>query len=319
MGQATSGGAGGRMMGGVPAGGTAGMGGGMGNTAVKASSPARFAGRGLSQDARSGRPAQVSAREESRRSMSELDLRSGLDRKASQGLGFKPNANGEKQASQQGQPGDKQNANGQKQAGQQAQPGDKQIADMQKQAGQPGPQAQAGAKSKDTTVFYAERAEGLVKRDLALAESPVELKQKTEQAPADALQARQQQQADLAPAAVPAPAADAEQNAEAFDKHPDNPFVPVALEPLSTFSIDVDTASYSNVRRFLNQNTLPPQDAVRIEELLNYFPYHDPAPTGDDPLAVHVEIGGCPWKTDHRLARVSLMSKPIPKEGRAGK
>ena len=56
--------------------------------------------------------------------------------------------------------------------------------------------------------------------------------------------------------------------------------------PLSTFSIDVDTASYSNVRRFLNQNTLPPKDAVRIEELVNYFPYDYPPPTGDDPFAV---------------------------------
>lgn len=105
-------------------------------------------------------------------------------------------------------------------------------------------------------------------------------------------------------------------NDEAFDHHPDNPFVSVATEPRSTFSIDVDTASYANVRRFLNQNTMPPVDAVRIEELLNYFPYRDPAPTGEHPLAVHAEVGGCPWNADHRLMRVALSSKPIPQDGR---
>ncbi|GAC1463748.1 MAG: hypothetical protein NVSMB9_01570 [Isosphaeraceae bacterium] len=106
------------------------------------------------------------------------------------------------------------------------------------------------------------------------------------------------------------------QGAEAFDPHPDNPFVAVEQEPLSTFSIDVDTASYANVRRFLNQNSLPPVDAVRIEEMLNYFPYHDPAPTGEHPLAIHAEIGGCPWNTDHRLLRVALSSKPLEQAGR---
>ena len=103
---------------------------------------------------------------------------------------------------------------------------------------------------------------------------------------------------------------------EAFDNHRDNPFVSVAVEPRSTFSIDVDTASYANVRRFLNQNMLPPADAVRIEELLNYFPYHDPEPSGAVPLACAAEIGGCPWDARHRLMRVALSSKPIKKDGR---
>ena len=83
------------------------------------------------------------------------------------------------------------------------------------------------------------------------------------------------------------------------------------------FSIDVDTASYSNVRRFLNQNTRPPRDAVRIEELLNYFTYNDPPPTGDDPFTVHIEVAGCPWNAEHRLARIGLMGRPIPNEKRA--
>ncbi len=114
----------------------------------------------------------------------------------------------------------------------------------------------------------------------------------------------------LAEEAAPVP------NDEAFDRHTDNPFIPVANAPLSTFSIDVDTASYANVRRFLNQNTFPPADAVRIEEMLNYFPYHDPAPEGEHPLAVSAEIGGCPWNPEHRLMRVALTSKAIDREGR---
>ena len=120
-----------------------------------------------------------------------------------------------------------------------------------------------------------------------------------------------------APAPAPEPAAEAmpPENA-AFDPHHDNPFVPVAREPLSTFSIDVDSASYANVRRFLNQNTMPPIDAVRVEELINYFPYHDPAPTGDHPVAVSCEVGGCAWNPGHRLMRVALTSKPIEKENR---
>ena len=113
---------------------------------------------------------------------------------------------------------------------------------------------------------------------------------------------------------APSPPPDAEQ----FDKHPDNKFLAVADAPQTTLSIDVDTASYANVRRFLNQNMMPPVDAVRIEELLNYFPYNDPPPSanGSHPLAVRVEVGGCPWNPDHRLARVALTSKPIPVEGR---
>ena len=81
--------------------------------------------------------------------------------------------------------------------------------------------------------------------------------------------------------------------------------------PLSTFSIDVDTASYANVRRFLNQNALPPADAVRIEELVNYFPYDYPAPTGDEPFSVNVEVARCPWDADHRLVRIGLKGREI--------
>lgn len=98
---------------------------------------------------------------------------------------------------------------------------------------------------------------------------------------------------------------------EQYDPLVENDFVAVAQEPLSTFSVDVDTASYSNVRRFLEQGTSPPRDSVRIEELLNYFRYDDPTPTGDQPFAVHVEIAGCPWKPSNRIARIGLAGRPI--------
>jgi Ca-activated chloride channel family protein len=105
-------------------------------------------------------------------------------------------------------------------------------------------------------------------------------------------------------------------NTEAYDQVVDNAFIPVSRDPLSTFSIDVDTASYANVRRFLNQNTRPPVDAVRIEELLNYFTYDDSPKTGDDPFAVHLEVAACPWNSEHRLARIGLAGKAVDRDKR---
>lgn len=100
-------------------------------------------------------------------------------------------------------------------------------------------------------------------------------------------------------------------NTEAYDRVYDNPFLSARQNPLSTFSIDVDTASYSNVRRFLGQGRLPPKDAVRIEELVNYFPYHYPPPNDGKPFSAHVEVAGCPWNTEHSLARIALKGKEI--------
>jgi Ca-activated chloride channel family protein len=100
-------------------------------------------------------------------------------------------------------------------------------------------------------------------------------------------------------------------NGDAFAPIVDNPFLPVAEHPLSTFSIDVDTASYANVRRYLNQNTRPPADAVRIEELVNYFPYAYAPPTGDQPFAVHSEVARCPWDANHRLVRIGLKGREV--------
>jgi Ca-activated chloride channel family protein len=106
--------------------------------------------------------------------------------------------------------------------------------------------------------------------------------------------------------------------AEAFAPIVDNPFLSVSQERQSTFSIDVDTASYANVRRFLTQNMLPPRDAVRIEELLNYFPYSDPPPSNasDDPFAVYIEVAACPWQAQHRLARIGIAARPIDQSQR---
>ncbi len=111
---------------------------------------------------------------------------------------------------------------------------------------------------------------------------------------------------------------DLDRSLETYNAVVENPFRRAASEPLSTFSIDVDTASYSNVRRFLTQNQLPPKDAVRIEELLNYFPYNDapPSESSPDPFAVHVEVAGCPWDANHRLARIGIAARPIDQSKR---
>jgi len=93
---------------------------------------------------------------------------------------------------------------------------------------------------------------------------------------------------------------------EAYDAITENPFQRTADAPLSTFSVDVDSASYTNVRRFITNGSLPPADAVRIEEFVNYFPYGYAAPDGQHPFATHVEVAGCPWEPRHRLVRIGI-------------
>ena len=94
----------------------------------------------------------------------------------------------------------------------------------------------------------------------------------------------------------------------------ENRFREVADHPLSTFSVDVDTASYANVRRFLNEGRLPPADAVRIEELINYFKFDYPAPRNGTPVSVTTELGTAPWNPRHKLALVGLRAVPIKQE-----
>jgi Ca-activated chloride channel family protein len=98
---------------------------------------------------------------------------------------------------------------------------------------------------------------------------------------------------------------------EAYDHIQDNPFLAALTNPLSTFSIDVDTASYSNVRRFLTSGQLPPRDAVRIEELVNYFRYDYPEPEGDQPFSITTEVGAGPWAPEHRLVLVGLRGRSL--------
>ena len=88
-------------------------------------------------------------------------------------------------------------------------------------------------------------------------------------------------------------------------------FAAVVNKPLSTFSIDVDTASYANVRRFLHDGQLPPADAVRIEELINYFDYDYPDPSEGEPFSIVTEMAACHWAPSHRIVHIGLRSKPV--------
>ncbi|MHC4880682.1 MAG: vWA domain-containing protein, partial [Planctomycetota bacterium] len=105
-------------------------------------------------------------------------------------------------------------------------------------------------------------------------------------------------------------------NTESYDTIVENQYQSPLDEPLSTFSIDVDTASYANVRRFLRDGTLPPAGAVRIEELINYFDYDYPQPDGSHPFAVNIEAATCPWRREHLLARIGLKGVEVDRSER---
>lgn len=103
-------------------------------------------------------------------------------------------------------------------------------------------------------------------------------------------------------------------NTEDYDQIVENRFYEVTQTPLSTFSIDVDAASYSNMRRYLNNGTKPPVDAIRIEEMVNYFNYDYPAPSGEHPFTVITEISECPWQSNHKLLHIGIQGKKIATE-----
>lgn len=105
--------------------------------------------------------------------------------------------------------------------------------------------------------------------------------------------------------------AEAEFNTEEYGVIDEPGFAAVVNKPLSTFSIDVDSASYANVRRFLHDGQLPPADAVRIEELINYFDYDYPDPADGEPFSIVTEMAACPWAPPHRLVHIGLRSKPV--------
>ena len=100
-------------------------------------------------------------------------------------------------------------------------------------------------------------------------------------------------------------------NHESYDKFNENKFILAQTESLSTFSIDVDAASYSNMRRFINKGELPDKDAIRIEELVNYFSYNYPEPTSNNPVNITTEVGSCPWNNQNRLVRIGIKAKSI--------
>lgn len=102
-------------------------------------------------------------------------------------------------------------------------------------------------------------------------------------------------------------------NTENYSTIHENGFKDVKANPLSTFSIDVDRASYSNVRRYINQGIRPPVDAVKVEEMINYFDYDYSEPTGEHPFSVNTEVAVCPWNTDNYLMHVGLQGKHIDK------
>ena len=104
-------------------------------------------------------------------------------------------------------------------------------------------------------------------------------------------------------------------NAESYGAIVENEFRSPLVAPRSTFSAEVNTASYANVRRFINQqNKLPPRDAVLLAELVNYFPYTYPAPAGDDPVSLTLDISPCPWTSEHKLVRIGVKARDIARE-----
>lgn len=103
-------------------------------------------------------------------------------------------------------------------------------------------------------------------------------------------------------------------NSESYSSLVENKFILTKNEALSTFSVDVDAASYSNMRRFINKGQMPPADAIRTEELINYFSYDYPSPTGNTPVRIITEVGSCPWNDNHRLVKIGVKAKEIPSD-----
>ncbi len=135
---------------------------------------------------------------------------------------------------------------------------------------------------------------------------------KEEQAAYVIMESEAKMAAPVAPMSVMADENRVNHNTEEYEAIEENGFRDALKNPLSTFSIDVDAASYSNMRRFLNQGQMPPKDAVRIEEMVNYFTYDYPQPTSNDPFSITTEMSDCPWNKNHRLVHIGLQGKEIP-------
>jgi len=105
------------------------------------------------------------------------------------------------------------------------------------------------------------------------------------------------------------------ESGESYLEITENPFVSTLDDPLSTFSLDTSTAGYSNIRRMINENTYVPKDAVKLEEMINYFDYNYPAPIGDDALAISSEIINCPWSPNNKIISIGVKAKEIENIG----
>jgi Ca-activated chloride channel family protein len=168
--------------------------------------------------------------------------------------------------------------------------------------------AESTTELKEVVVGYSTQAEqGRVAKAKRAANAPAadyEVQDLSGLAPADA---------SMPPSYAPVPGPPAPENREAYAHQVENGFQLVSKAPLSTFSIDVDAASYSNVRRYLlQQGQLPPPDAVRTEELVNYFKYQYPQPAAGAPAGLHLEQARCPWAPQHQLVLVGMQARTVP-------
>lgn len=121
---------------------------------------------------------------------------------------------------------------------------------------------------------------------------------------------------ELSPPIMPPPDRRPYPGGEQYSIIEERPFANAAEQPLSTFSLHADSAAYANIRRLLQQGQMPPRDAVRIEEIINYFEYDYPQPKGELPFTVNIEVGPCPWASGHLLAKIGLQGREVPEEER---
>ena len=162
---------------------------------------------------------------------------------------------------------------------------------------------------KQVTVTAGQKTEA----DFALAIAPVNLDEAAATGVAGEVQRRRYDWAYLGTCCAFS-GGQADFNTESYAQIVENDFKLVSASPLSTFSIDVDRASYANVRRFIQDGERPPVDAVRIEEMINYFPYDWGELSGEHPFAVTTEVWEAPWKQEHRLVRIGLHAQSIDTE-----
>jgi Ca-activated chloride channel family protein len=101
---------------------------------------------------------------------------------------------------------------------------------------------------------------------------------------------------------------------EKYKDHGENPFINVDEQPVSTFSVDADGTSYSNMRRYVNLGQNPPKESVRIEEYINYFTFDYPEPSGEEYISLDTELSACPWNVEHHLMRIGIKGKSIPEK-----